>query len=215
MASVDTPPRLPTRKPERSCIVCHKRKVRCDRLSPCSPCSQGHYECHYPQPQQGPVRRAPRKTAITDGVASRISELERAVAAASQRQNQKKRVILPYYPVQDTVVSTPHVAGYRDASQVSTGHSQKASNHLAATAVANAARAARHEPLVRATVASSSKCNDENLGDEVLLRKGSFSQYINETLFSRVFEQVSLKTSIPAHKRTWTHSCAHLALEGR
>ena len=201
MASADNSHRVATRKPERSCIVCHKRKVRCDRLSPCSQCSQGRYECHYLQSPQGSVRRVPRKASNTDRVVSRISELERAVAAVSQRQNQKKRVILPFHPSPDTVVSTPHVASSREASQAATGHDQKASSYLASSAVANAAR---RDPIVRAAVGSS-RCYDYNPGDEVLLRNGSFSQYVNETLFSRVFEQVScqhIRNPLP-HKE-WT-----------
>ncbi|KAH8168294.1 fungal specific transcription factor domain-containing protein [Sarocladium implicatum] len=209
MASTDNPSPATPRQPERSCIVCHKRKIRCDRLSPCSPCVQGRFECNYPQ-QQRPVRRASRKTLVT-GVVSRISELERAVAAVSQRQlqaqnqthagiqSQKKRDILPYHPASDTGVGS--TAGNRDASQASTT-SQRGSSHLSSsTAVANARR---HEPAVRTS--DGSRCTDENPGDEVLLRKGSFSQYVNETLFSRVFEQEGhVRSAFSSPRRSAQH----------
>ncbi|KPM41953.1 hypothetical protein AK830_g4611 [Neonectria ditissima] len=125
---------------ERSCVICHRRKVRCDKQSPCSQCARGGYSCLYP-PAGPPVRRV-RKTTITD-VASRISELERTL----------KDVPLGLRP------ASPALGGRRDCS----------------------------EPGVQA----ESDAGDGSRSDEVLLKKGSSSQYFNEVLFSRVIEQVS------------------------
>uniref|UniRef100_A0A2D3V2V2 Zn(2)-C6 fungal-type domain-containing protein n=1 Tax=Ramularia collo-cygni TaxID=112498 RepID=A0A2D3V2V2_9PEZI len=41
----------------RSCVTCRKRKVKCDKLHPCSNCSRAHIECVFPAPG-----RAPRKS---------------------------------------------------------------------------------------------------------------------------------------------------------
>ncbi|KAI5197397.1 hypothetical protein AUEXF2481DRAFT_27177 [Aureobasidium subglaciale EXF-2481] len=41
----------------RSCVTCRKRKVKCDKLHPCSNCSRAHIECIFPTPG-----RAPRKS---------------------------------------------------------------------------------------------------------------------------------------------------------
>ncbi|KAF1815325.1 hypothetical protein P152DRAFT_455041 [Eremomyces bilateralis CBS 781.70] len=46
-----------------SCILCNHRKVKCDRLSPCSNCQKAHSECIYRVPP--PPRRRKRK--IGDG----------------------------------------------------------------------------------------------------------------------------------------------------
>ncbi|KAM3543097.1 hypothetical protein ARSEF1564_003996, partial [Beauveria bassiana] len=65
---------------DRSCIVCHRRKVRCDRQSPCSTCTRNRSLCTYP-PSNTAVGRV-RKTTISD-VASRLSSLERSITAAT------------------------------------------------------------------------------------------------------------------------------------
>ncbi|KAK4504211.1 hypothetical protein PRZ48_005127 [Zasmidium cellare] len=41
----------------RSCVTCRKRKVKCDKLHPCSNCNRAHIECVFPAPG-----RAPRKS---------------------------------------------------------------------------------------------------------------------------------------------------------
>ena len=40
----------------RSCVTCRKRKVKCDKVHPCSNCNRAHIECVFPAPG-----RAPRK----------------------------------------------------------------------------------------------------------------------------------------------------------
>ncbi|KAL0943080.1 C6 transcription factor [Colletotrichum truncatum] len=73
-----------TNKKARSCLPCNKRKVRCDKKSPCSLCIRCNRTCVYPPPGQ-PIRR-PRKTTIAD-VASRLSHLERSVVAKTTRHD--------------------------------------------------------------------------------------------------------------------------------
>ncbi|TDZ30447.1 C6 transcription factor asaR [Colletotrichum spinosum] len=70
------------RRIERSCNLCHRRKIRCDKKSPCASCARGGFPCVYPQAGQ-PVRRA-RKTTIAD-VASRIKDLEKTLVAGVGR----------------------------------------------------------------------------------------------------------------------------------
>ncbi|KAI4716291.1 hypothetical protein E4T48_07516 [Aureobasidium sp. EXF-10727] len=43
----------------RSCVTCRKRKVKCDKLHPCSNCARAHIECVFPTPGRAP--RKPRK----------------------------------------------------------------------------------------------------------------------------------------------------------
>ncbi|KAK9444435.1 fungal specific transcription factor [Metarhizium brunneum] len=70
----------PPRRHDRSCVVCHRRKVRCDRRSPCSACTRNGSLCAYPPSNQA-VGRV-RKTTISD-VASRLSSLEKTITAAT------------------------------------------------------------------------------------------------------------------------------------
>lgn len=98
LASADrylTPPSPhPRRKPERSCVLCHRRKIRCDRQSPCLACVRARLTCTYPASDK-PVRRV-RKATIAD-VASRISDLEKTIVAASIDQGSTARgSLLPH-----------------------------------------------------------------------------------------------------------------------
>lgn len=59
-AKLDTPaPKL------RSCVVCRRRKVRCDKADPCSNCRRGRIACVYPSSDRPPrwARRLERTTA--------------------------------------------------------------------------------------------------------------------------------------------------------
>lgn len=42
-----------------ACVICTKRKVRCDRTSPCSACRKGRVECHYQEPPRRKRKRKP------------------------------------------------------------------------------------------------------------------------------------------------------------
>lgn len=66
------------RRSHRSCFLCNRRKVRCDKREPCGPCSRAGKPCAYPPPGE-PIRR-PRKTTMAD-VASRISHLEKSLVS--------------------------------------------------------------------------------------------------------------------------------------
>ncbi|KAI5459326.1 fungal-specific transcription factor [Mariannaea sp. PMI_226] len=95
---------LPARKVERSCLVCHRRKVRCDKQSPCSQCARGGYSCFYPQ--AGPPARRVRKTTMTD-VASRITELEKTLIAVSREHDvQLRSTASPSTPSQSSAPPT-------------------------------------------------------------------------------------------------------------
>jgi hypothetical protein len=69
----------PSRRSHRSCHLCNRRKVRCDKRDPCGPCSRAGKQCVFPPPGE-PIRR-PRKTTMAD-VASRISNLEQTLVSA-------------------------------------------------------------------------------------------------------------------------------------
>ena len=72
----------PAHKAPRSCLICHRRKIKCDREFPCSNCSRGDVLCVYPGPER-PARKPPR-TKIGE-VMNRLARLERTVSALSQR----------------------------------------------------------------------------------------------------------------------------------
>ncbi|RSL56972.1 hypothetical protein CEP54_008541 [Fusarium duplospermum] len=81
-----------SRNVERSCAVCHRRKVRCDKKLPCNQCIRGGFPCSYP-PVRDVIRRT-RKTTISD-VATRISEMEKTIEAFKSGQSTSPQVPLP------------------------------------------------------------------------------------------------------------------------
>lgn len=91
-----TPPSPnPRRRPDRSCVLCHRRKIRCDRQTPCLACVRARLTCTYPSSDK-PIRRV-RKATIAD-VASRISDLEKTIVAASIEQGGAVKRSLPPHP---------------------------------------------------------------------------------------------------------------------
>ncbi|RJE18736.1 hypothetical protein PHISCL_08923 [Aspergillus sclerotialis] len=50
----------------RSCVSCHRRKVRCDRYVPCKNCVKAGWTCTYPSIQRGRSEKAPSLQDVTD-----------------------------------------------------------------------------------------------------------------------------------------------------
>jgi hypothetical protein len=74
-AALPSTSRSPLQSPHtlhtRSCDVCRKRKVKCDKITTgCSNCARAHIECHYPGPG-----RAPRRPKAGKQVTARETEL--------------------------------------------------------------------------------------------------------------------------------------------
>ena len=66
LASARTPSSTPTPASKlRSCVICRKRKVRCDKQSPCSNCSRANVACVFPSTDR-PPRWARRLERITN-----------------------------------------------------------------------------------------------------------------------------------------------------
>jgi len=60
----------------RSCVTCRRRKVRCDKLMPCSNCRRAHIQCVFPAPGRAPRRpRARDVDAPTRNSTEREAEL--------------------------------------------------------------------------------------------------------------------------------------------
>lgn len=63
----------------RSCVTCRKRKVKCDKLHPCSNCTRAHIECVFPTPGRAP-RKARKVSDTRDAeLLARLRRLEGVV----------------------------------------------------------------------------------------------------------------------------------------
>jgi Fungal Zn(2)-Cys(6) binuclear cluster domain len=72
-SSTGVPPVARNSLSSRSCITCSRRKVKCDKKSPCYHCAKAKVDCVFPPP--GRASRRPRKT--NDGnVYERLRRLE-------------------------------------------------------------------------------------------------------------------------------------------
>jgi hypothetical protein len=69
-----------SRRSERPCLMCHQRKICCDKKVPCSHCLRADVLCCYPAPER--ISRRPQKTTIAE-VAVRLARLERTITAIS------------------------------------------------------------------------------------------------------------------------------------
>lgn len=71
-----------SRKPEsaRSCLACHRRKVRCDRGSPCTNCSRCGFTCAYPSKENH------GKVQTLQHISGRLERLENMIIRLSEVQ---------------------------------------------------------------------------------------------------------------------------------
>ena len=147
----------------RSCFACNRKKIRCDKNSPCASCTRANKACSYPS--LGPRVRRSKKTIMAEMV-SRISSLERSLAEATDQRD--TGLLSPRQSISETTNTT---------SSVQPG------------------RKLHHEH-------SSQKPRKD-----IIVRKGSSSQYFNEVLLSTVIEEVSFTnigckstaSSVPDH----------------
>ncbi|KAL3432390.1 fungal-specific transcription factor domain-containing protein [Aspergillus tetrazonus] len=70
----------------RSCITCRRRKVRCNKRSPCSNCARAGVECIFPPPGRA-ARRLKRPPAENADLLSRLRQLENIVETAIANTN--------------------------------------------------------------------------------------------------------------------------------
>lgn len=135
------------RRVPRSCELCNRRKVRCDKKEPCSPCARAGKSCVFPPTAR--AARRPKRTIMAD-MAGRIASLEKSLAQATDGSESYRST--PRAPMSDGAGSSP-----LDSAEPATP----------------AAMVERRRP-----------------GQDILLQKGSSSQYFNEVLLSRVIEEV-------------------------
>lgn len=81
------------KRADRSCLLCHQRKIRCDKRSPCANCARADILCCYPGPDERSGRRLPKST-IAD-VAARVTRLERTITAISKNASHTDSNLYP------------------------------------------------------------------------------------------------------------------------
>ncbi len=77
-----------------SCVACTRRKVKCDKLSPCSSCHRAQAACIYREP---PPSQRHRKRLTHSDLLSKIQELETLLQSNS----------IPFEPLNNTWIHSP------------------------------------------------------------------------------------------------------------
>jgi hypothetical protein len=94
---------------ERSCILCHRRKVKCNKQLPCSTCIRSGVLCCYPPGEKHEIRK--NRTTISD-IINRLGQLERTIVAISSSDDQLRNhdsaqpVVESRSPDQDSATTT-------------------------------------------------------------------------------------------------------------
>jgi hypothetical protein len=81
-----------------SCVVCHKRKVKCDRKDPCSNCERASVECIYRPPP--PPRRRKREHDLDENASQSREKSRRHGTDSSHMINNNQRSSVPLHSVQ-------------------------------------------------------------------------------------------------------------------
>lgn len=91
---------------KHSCATCAQRKVKCDKLSPCSNCSRSQSECVYRAPA---LSQRHRKRPADEDLLSKISEYEDLLRKNNVKFQPLDNSWIPS-PLEEKLVSRPQTA---------------------------------------------------------------------------------------------------------
>jgi len=91
---------------QHSCATCARRKVKCDKLSPCSNCSRTQIECIYRAPA---LSQRHRKRPADEDLLSKISEYEDLLRENKVKFQPLDNSWIPS-PLEEKLVSRPQTA---------------------------------------------------------------------------------------------------------
>ncbi|KAH8596754.1 fungal-specific transcription factor domain-containing protein [Bisporella sp. PMI_857] len=72
----------------RSCVICRRRKVKCDKKVPCTNCSKNQVECIYPAPGRAPRRPREGGKPVSEREAQLIKRLHRLESVVQELSGQ-------------------------------------------------------------------------------------------------------------------------------
>lgn len=62
-----------------SCTHCRQRKIKCDKVHPCSPCSRSGLACVFPERVRHPKKKSGNSKAANDELVRRLSRMEELI----------------------------------------------------------------------------------------------------------------------------------------
>ena len=169
MASSSTSPSAEASRPlkPRSCVVCRSRRVRCDKLSPCSNCRRANIECVVPSND-----RPPRW-------ARRLEHLTNATSVSPNTE--------PPPSNQATGQVMERLRNLEGLVKELSGQLEQASS-AASTAAGGSSRGNSPAPR-RDTTATSTAGMHEHMG-RLMLQDANQTRYISSGFWSRISDEV-------------------------
>lgn len=73
-----SPPRQANTHPI-SCTHCRQRKIKCDKVHPCSPCQRSSLECVFPERARHPKKKKTGSKATNDELLARLGRMEQLI----------------------------------------------------------------------------------------------------------------------------------------
>ena len=174
-ASVPTPasaaPKL------RSCVVCRSRKVRCDKLSPCTNCRRANIQCVVPSNDR-PPRWARRLERITNNAASVATPSQAADPGAEQVMDRLRNL--------ESLVKELS-AQLEQANAAAQASSKPGSSGTTSSGMSPEEQGANHQTN---SSSSNSTVNIQKHFGRLVLQDESGSRYVSSGFWSRVSDEV-------------------------
>ncbi len=177
------PPGLAPPQKRRSCVTCRTRKVRCDKLSPCSNCRRAQIDCIFPSADR-PPRWARRLERLNQGQEQQAAPENAAPAVGQVMERLRTLESL----VKELSGQLEHANA---ASASGTAPLSDASSHV------NSPRSSGQgaEPDHHMEDSTSSASIQKQFG-RLVLQDASKSRYVSSGFWSRVTDEVSSSTNL-------------------
>ena len=163
----------------RSCVTCRKRKVRCDKLHPCTNCTKNHIECVYPGPGRAPRRS--RKNGLDGRDAGLFARLKRLEAVVKDLGVPVDHDEPPRTEIGEAGQREGHTHSAPNAADISMSQTPDLSSHAKLT------HAQAQFPAQRAD--DNKVSNVENRFGRLVINEGR-SRYVNNSFWASLSNEV-------------------------
>lgn len=175
-ASLSTPAPTPRPPKLRSCAVCRTRKVRCDKLSPCSNCRRANITCVFPSTDRQPkwARRLERVTNNAATSAKISPDADPGVGQVMERLRNLESLV-------------QELSGQLEQANAATSSNAGGSSSANSPGSFTHGRDTDHQ--VDTSSATTATVAQKQFG-RMVLQDASRSRYVSSGFWSRVYDEV-------------------------
>ncbi|TVY25692.1 Bikaverin cluster transcription factor [Lachnellula hyalina] len=166
---------------KRSCVVCRSRKVRCDKLSPCSNCRRANIACVFPS-----TDRPPRW-------ARRLAASNPQVSAVSQTPDPAATQVMERLRNLESLVKD--LSGQLEVANAAAAANAAANSTAGGSSGVNSPGSSSHDRDTGLQKEVSPSTNTENVGlqkqfGRLVLQDANRSRYVSSGFWSRVNDEL-------------------------